>query len=193
MKYQKGNSSDLAETIIDYESKTVQILDPDTKEEVKNASFSLDSFSFILHCGLTVLAIMTILSLYNDFYYTWLLAPITIIIGIFYIIKLKSRRFNEWYHYHEQNFFDLVRPGRYAEFTNIATIDWKFPYKFRNIKFEYHLYGDYKKFIKKIHIYPKPYYEIDFEGTKSIQLREWEILIYFTKIPKNGKMELYWK
>lgn len=194
--YQAGNSGNYAEVIIDFRKKKVKLTDP----QENNCEFKKNRFGFninslsLIGTGLLIIAIKIIYNLFNRYnpnpislsalLYLWLgLLLINYIIGIIYHPK-----YNDWIDKWTQKIFTgYLGDKKVIIIKEVKENVWKLPYEFKNNQLDYKLYGDYKKFITKIHIKPKDYYIKSFGKIKK-QIEDWEAFFYFSKIPKKGKM-----
>lgn len=190
-RYQAGDSSILAEIIVDYEKKDVQILDPVERHSIQghdwNFSLSLADLFLMLFCitfsGFFLIFGFVIISL--------------IIIAIWFLIVVIKIAFKPMFkklHKVEQVLFnDMFELKKFMviEAEDLKEKVWKLPYEFDNIKCDWDLFGDFKNCLKKVHIKPKDYFFLRF-GEKTRQDCEWEAIFYFSELPKTGRMEITW-
>lgn len=191
-KYQGGTSLDLAEIIIDYDKKDVKIIDAKKGTEIKDLDLSFDISPIAILFLVIYFPFLFILSIMLDstkFFLFLINLPLT-----FYMIYVLSTPLRKKWHQIEQKVFnDKLKTKNFMIVKGINKKIWKLPYDFSNIKFDYNLYRDYAKYIKKVHIRPKDYYwfRVGKEDRKK-QQEEWEAIFYFKKIPVKGKMEIVW-
>lgn len=190
-RYQAGDSSILAEIVVDYKKKDVQILDPVERNSIQgqdwNYSMSIGDLFLMLFC-LTIAGIFFVFEIY-------ILSIIMIsLLFLGYLIKIAFKPMFKKLHQIEQFLFnDLLELKKFmtVEAKDIKEKIWKLPYEFENIKCDWALYGDFKTDLEKVHIKPKDYFLTRF-GKKTRQDYDWEVVFHFKKIPKNGRMEITW-
>jgi len=182
-----GDGQDLAEMIIDYDKKTIQMLDPVEGGNLKESDFPDIPASFLILFVASIIGVFV-----GHTFGQELLFVVSLSIGAFMVAIVSVRIVARKLHYYGQIIFN----GKLAlkKKTTIKDIDtkiYKFPYDFKNIKFDWKLYGDYKKQIRRIHIKPLDYYEYRF-GKPKKQIENWTVHFHFKKIPQKGRMEIIW-
>lgn len=195
-----GSGSDLAEIVIDYEKKSMKLYDPIKRTELNTSDldFKLDyllmiSIFPVLIVFITMLLFFIFTGLNEIIQPNWnhftLVFELLITSYLFSILLTPMRK---KLHYFDQYLsFDFMKKKKFMVVQDINSKEWKLPHNFKNLKFDYKLYGDYAKYIKKVHIKPKPYsFKIGKKQEK--QVEDWDAFIYFKKIPKSGKMEIEW-
>jgi len=196
-KYQVGNSSDLAEIIIDYSKKKVKLINPETNKEFEkkiNSKYKLD-FSFTFKFGVLFLFLFSFLFVFfiiGDI----VIARFTLLYSesmfalylLFIIFPILSEKLHHFGQFMTHNFFKVKNV---VIVKNIDKEIYVLPYAFNNLLLNYKLTGDFSKYILKVHIKPKDFF---WRRRKKMirQTYEWDALFYFSKIPKKGKMEVEW-
>jgi hypothetical protein len=184
MKKYGASSYALAEIVVDYKTKKVDILDPQTKKE-----FELDFKPPFYLCFFGIILVV-ICTLFEINY--WYFLGITFILYQLNILFPKVANKLHWYE--QRLIFDFFRTKKYVILKNGENIYnkiYKLPFKFKNRFIEYKCYGDYKKNLIKIHIFPKEYY-YKYKESIEKQTSEWEVWFYFSKIPKKGILTIEW-
>ena len=184
-----GDGNDLAEIIIDYEKKDVQILDAESRFKIKNRHLNFfpsafNVFSFVVLSPFIALALF--MNLYNI---SLFLGEMLITFYLLFVLFTPTTR--KLHQLGQFLFNDFFKVKKYMVVKNIKSRVWKLPYEFDNIKLDYKLYKDYSKFIKKVHIKPKDYYSYRL-GKPKRQTEEWDAYFYFNCIPKKGYMTIEW-
>jgi hypothetical protein len=190
--YQAGNSSILAEIIVDYDKKKIDMRDPINRFKLtdKDWDFSLGligmigAMQFIIFVGFFAILDQIALAL--------ILAGVGL---FFYIGKVVLVPVSIKFHQVEQYLFnDRFATKKYLLVKEIDSKIWKLPYDFENMKLDWYLYGDFKKYIQKVHIKPKDYKLFRGMDRKKAerQDQDWEAVFYFKEVPKEGKMEVVW-
>jgi len=193
---QAGTTKDLAEFIIDYKKKKINIIDPKKMSEItdRDLNFSLSPFFSIFLSIILVYSggFLILFDLPTPRPHIFLLIMSQMIFMLYLIFVLATPIRKKMHKIGQFLFNDYFRTKNYIKIENIKTKVWKLPYdNFKNFKLDYKLYKDYGKYISKIHVKPKDYYKVRWND-KWRQEQDWEVLFYFEKIPKNGFMEIWW-
>lgn len=191
-RYQGGNSNDLAEIIVDYDKKDVKIINPKNNKDLQkfNINFSLTPI-FIISFIIVLMTYFVIV--FDEFKIRdiFLLFNLFLFIYLFYMLFCSMNPM--WHRFWQYFINDMFENKNLLIVKDINSKDWKIPdlYNFKNIKLDYNLYGDYSKYIKKVHIRPiENYYILNAFNKKERQIKYWEAIFYFKEIPKKGKMEV---
>ena len=188
--FQAGNGSIYAEIIIDFKKKTTQILDPESRFKIKNSDMNFVFTPYIVFLLIGIFAV----SIYFNRLYEY--AIISLAITSCYYISILARPITLKYHHLGQFLFnDYFKVKKYVSIKNLKTNYWKLKHPFKGIKADFILHKDYKKYVDKIHIIPKDYYHVRGSDSDSIKAKEkqqaeWDIFVYFSRVPKIGKMEV---
>lgn len=190
--YQAGNSSILAEIIVDYDKKKIEMRDPINRFKLtdKDWDFSLGLIGITIISNIFVFIIFLVLL---DAIAVALIFSGLMIFG--YVIKVVFPALSIKLHQLEQYLFnDKFATKKYLLVKELDSKIWKLPYDFENIKMDWFLYGDFKKYIQKVHIKPKDYKLFRGLDRKKAerQDQDWEAIFYFKEVPKQGKMEVVW-
>lgn len=193
IKHQAGDSRSLAEIIIDYKKKDVKILNPIKRNKIRDTdlNFSLSPI-FLIICIPILFILIVIPSEFKLFPQSLLHFGIFVfsLLITSYLVAIILTPLRKKFHQFEQFLFnDYFMKKKLVITTNIKGKIWQLPYKFNNLKLEYKLFGDFAKYISKVHIKPKDYFIKQFKKVEK-QTEEWDCFFYFSKHPKNGKMEI---
>jgi len=191
-QFQAGTGSDIAEFIVDYRKRKVQILDTQKRYALKNKDLNFTLTPFFLVFIIPMLLFAINLEILGDrgftiYFFSFMLMIYQLLI-LLTPIRKKLHKYGQFF------FNDYFRVKKFMIIKDIQDKVWQLPsyVSFSNLKFDYKLYGDYAKFIEKSHIKPKNYYLGRNWENKERQKEKWDAFFYFSKIPKTGKMELEW-
>ena len=200
MRYIVGNSGDLAEIIVDYKKRKVSLLRPDTGTKFskrKKLTFMIIKnklVNTIFIVGVVSLLFSIISIIFNLKLSIKGAIILYIILSVFVVSLIKSFYFpdlDDLIHYYVQKLsFDHMK-RKVVVINNLNSKVYKLPfqYDFSNMKLDCRCYGDFKKYLIKVHIFPEDYYWRDGKFLTK-QTDNWECYIYFSKIPRKGKMEI---
>lgn len=193
-----GTSWDLAEMIVDYKKKTIEVIDGESEKVLCDINIDLEITPFFVWLIIFWAGIFMII-VYTDSDGSTLLFWLFIfqILITAYLIGVLLTPIRKKIHKFHQFFSnDLFRNKKFAVFKNIKTKIWKFPFdNFSNVKLDWFPYGDYGKYLRKVHIRPLDYYYL--RGVKKgkkkwRQNEDWEVIFYFDKVPRKGRLEIVW-
>lgn len=182
--YQSGG--DLAEIIIDYKAKTVDMLNPRDGNPFKSKWWA---FHITTLGGISFAIICIILSWFSVPYLLYVVIGILIVHWLIGIIFPKyNLLMDKW---NQKVFNDRLASKKLVIVNHIEGNTYTLPYEFKNIKFDVTYFGDFDKYKSKLHIKPKDYF-IKSYGKIERQMQEWEAKITFDRRPESGKMEIEW-
>lgn len=191
-RYTAGDSGDYAEIIIDYKKKDVKLINPSTgKNFEKNPGFQIGLFFMSFCITAFFIAIVAFFSDELDIVLTTLLIVFVMILSYTSLYALKERfplPFAALHNY-MQKIQNDYQPRKLVIVTELDSTIYKLPHAYSNNKLDYRAYGDFKKYLIKVHIFPKDFYWKTKDSVEK-QNEEWEAWFYFTKIPKKGKLEV---
>lgn len=219
--YKVGDSSIYAEIILDYKNKTAKFFDPKTKKELTETSFTSDKINLTdtKYTGYGIFAMFVFLFFsfvvvaFNtpaDFTPTEVflisiekttqLSSIIIAIEtgvMIYLFGILMQVLGWKYNFHkfwqcvQQDIFSTRKVIRVQEIKNKI---WKLPYNFENRKLDFSLYGEFERYLNRVHIKP----EENVKVIKAFKKQEkepsevvgWDAVFYFEKVPKTGWMKI---
>lgn len=182
-----GSAGDYAEIIVDYRKKKVSMVNgKDNKPFKENRWIPSYTFgTFILYGFLYLLLSSYDLTKPYSIWFTIGIYLVNYILGITFYPAYKDF----WKKVVQRFTSDYGLTKKLVIIKKLNKKVYSLPFEFSNNKCDWRLWGDFAKYISKVHIKPKDYY---LKSGKNIekQIREWDCFMYFEKIPKSGKMEI---
>jgi hypothetical protein len=185
-----GNSLDLAEIVVDFDKKDIKILDSFSKKKIRESdlNFSMTPLITIVY-GYIFLTYLLWVDEYTISNFIFLL---NILLFTYLLLVFKAGISRQVHYYFQKLDLDIFSTKKYIVVKNVKGLVYQLPreYEFANNKFDVNAFGDYKKYIKKVHIKPWEYKTIGISKKKEQQIYHWDAFIYFKQVPKIGLMEI---